>query len=100
MSKLKRPQFFAMYKDFNDGKMKPTDVLHVVLDPILNQRVGLRTRSSISMIRTGTEFPSGQRNNSRSLSQISSDIVSGPSVSGSSLPLTGHTGTPLTHPDQ
>ena len=36
--KTKRPQFFAMYKDFNDGKMKPTDVLHVVLDPILNSK--------------------------------------------------------------
>ena len=32
MSKLKRPQFFAMFKDFNDGKMKPTDVLFCIFN--------------------------------------------------------------------
>lgn len=42
--KKKRPQFFAMYKDFNDGKMKPTDVLHVVLDPILNSKGDIKNK--------------------------------------------------------
>ena len=42
--KTKRPQFFAMYKDFNDGKMKHTDVLHVVLDPILNSKGGIKNK--------------------------------------------------------
>ena len=42
--KTKRPQFFAMYKDFNDGKMKPTDVLYVVLDPILNSKGGIKNK--------------------------------------------------------
>ena len=42
--KTKRPQFFAMYKDFNDGKMKSTDVLHVVLDPILNSKGGIKNK--------------------------------------------------------
>ena len=42
--KTKRPQFFAMYKDFNDGKLKPTDVLHVVLDPILNSKGGIKNK--------------------------------------------------------
>lgn len=42
--KTKRPQFFAMYKDFNDGKMKLTDVLHVVLDPILNSKGGIKNK--------------------------------------------------------
>ena len=42
--KTKRPQFFAMYKDFNDGKMKSTDVLHVVLNPILNSKGGIKNK--------------------------------------------------------
>ena len=44
MSKSKRPQFFALYKDFNNGKMKPYDVLGVVLDPILNSKGGIKNK--------------------------------------------------------
>lgn len=40
--KTKRPQFFAMYKDFNNGKMKPYDVLGVVFDSILNSKGGIK----------------------------------------------------------
>ena len=34
----KRPQFFAMHKDFNDGKIKPYDVLNTVFDDILTEK--------------------------------------------------------------
>lgn len=40
--KTKRPQFFAMYKDFNNGKMKPYDVLGVVFDSILTSKGGIK----------------------------------------------------------
>ena len=35
MKKIKKPQFFAIYKDFNDGKVKPYDVLNIVFNSIL-----------------------------------------------------------------
>ena len=40
--KTKRPQFFAMYKDFNDGKMKPYDVLGVIFNNILTSKGGIK----------------------------------------------------------
>lgn len=42
--KTERPQFFAMYKDFNNGKMKPYDVLGVVFDSILNSKGGIKNK--------------------------------------------------------
>lgn len=42
--KTKRPQFFAMYKDFNNGKMKPYDVLDVVFGYILNSKGGIKNK--------------------------------------------------------
>lgn len=42
--KTKRPQFFAMYKDFNDGKMKPNDVLGVIFDEILTSKGTIRNK--------------------------------------------------------
>ena len=42
MSKSKRPQFFAMYKDFNDGKIKPYDVLGVIFNNILTSKGGIK----------------------------------------------------------
>lgn len=41
----KRPQFFAMYKDFNNGKIKPYEVLGVVFDTILNSRGGINKKN-------------------------------------------------------
>ena len=55
--KTKRPQFFAMYKDFNDGKMKPTDVLHVVLDPILNSKGGIKNKEFYIYDKTWNRVP-------------------------------------------
>jgi hypothetical protein len=44
MDKVKRPQFFALYKDFNDGKMKPYEVLGVVLDSILTSKDTIKNK--------------------------------------------------------
>ena len=44
MDKVKRPQFFALYKDFNDGKMKPYEVLGVVLDGILTSKGTIKNK--------------------------------------------------------
>ena len=44
MSKSKRPQFFVIYKDFNDGKMKPYDVLGVIFDCILNSKGAIKNK--------------------------------------------------------
>lgn len=38
MKKQERPKFYAMHKDFNDGKMKPYDVLPAVFENILTPR--------------------------------------------------------------
>lgn len=45
MDKVKRPQFFALYKDFNDGKMKPYEVLGVVLDGILTSKGTIKNKN-------------------------------------------------------
>lgn len=42
--KTKRPQFFAMYKDFNTGKVESYDVLGVVFDSILNSKGGIKNK--------------------------------------------------------
>ena len=42
--KKERPKFYVIHKDFNDGKVKPYDVLHVVLDPILNSKGGIKNK--------------------------------------------------------
>lgn len=42
MSKSKRPQFFAMYKDFNDGEIKSYDVLGVIFNNILTSKGGIK----------------------------------------------------------
>ena len=44
MSSIKRPQFFALCKDFNDGKMKPYEVLGVVLDSILTSKGTIKNK--------------------------------------------------------
>ena len=41
MKSKARPKFYAMHKDFNDGKMKPYDVLSAVFCDILNSKNGL-----------------------------------------------------------
>ena len=38
MKSNSRPQFFVMYKDFNDGRLKPYNVLDVVFDEILTSK--------------------------------------------------------------
>lgn len=36
--KKPRPQFFALHKDFNGGKVKPYDVLKIIFDQILTEK--------------------------------------------------------------
>lgn len=38
MKKQKRPSFYAFYKDFNTGAIKPVDVLEYVFDEFLTER--------------------------------------------------------------
>lgn len=45
MKKKAKPQFFALYKDFNDGKMKPYDVLGVVFRKILTPKEEINTNT-------------------------------------------------------
>ena len=40
----KKPHFFALYKDFNNGTMKTIDVLQVVFDSILNKKGGIKKK--------------------------------------------------------
>ena len=40
--KSKRPQFFFMYKEFNDGEMRPYDVLGVIFDNIFTAKGSIR----------------------------------------------------------
>ena len=40
--KSKRPQFFVMYKEFNDGGMRPYDVLGVIFDNIFTAKGSIR----------------------------------------------------------
>lgn len=40
----KRPQFFALYKDFNNGAIKTYDVLQCVFDSILNTKGGIKKK--------------------------------------------------------
>ena len=42
--KIKRPQFFALYKDFNSGKMKTFDVLKCVFNSILTTNGEIRKK--------------------------------------------------------
>ena len=42
MKKKVRPQFFAIEKDFNDGKLKSYDVLNYVFNRILTDRGAIR----------------------------------------------------------
>lgn len=42
--KKERPQFFAIYKDFNNGKIERYDVLGVIFDNIFTQRGTIDTR--------------------------------------------------------
>ena len=41
----KRPEFYALYKDFNNGEIKPYEVLHVVFDDMLNPSGSIKKRS-------------------------------------------------------
>ena len=43
--KKERPQFFAIYKDFNSGKIEKYDVLHVILNTIFTEKGTFTTRS-------------------------------------------------------
>ena len=38
MKSKARPKFYAMHKDFNDGQIKPYDVLHTVFNDILTEK--------------------------------------------------------------
>ena len=43
--KKKRPQFFALYKDFNNGKIEKYDVLNVIFNNIFTERGTFNKRS-------------------------------------------------------
>ena len=43
--KKERPQFFALYKDFNNGKIEKYDVLNVIFNTIFTERGTFNTRS-------------------------------------------------------
>lgn len=43
--KKERPQFFAIYKDFNSGKIEKYDVLNVIFNTIFTERGTFNTRS-------------------------------------------------------
>ena len=43
--KKERPQFFALYKDFNNGKIKKYDVLNVIFNTIFTERGTFNTRA-------------------------------------------------------
>ena len=43
-TKKERPQFFAMYKDFNSGKIESVDVLSVVFNEILTTKGTINKR--------------------------------------------------------
>lgn len=45
MKKVPRPKFYALRKDFSDGKVRPYDVLDVVFDDILTERGTIRKKS-------------------------------------------------------
>lgn len=38
MKKQKKPSFYAFYKDFNTGAIKPIDVLEYIFDELLTER--------------------------------------------------------------
>ena len=42
--KKERPKFYAMHKDFNDGKMKPYDVLSAVFYEILTEKDAIKKK--------------------------------------------------------
>ena len=42
--KKERPQFFALYKDFNNGKIEKYDVLNVIFNTIFTERGTFNTR--------------------------------------------------------
>lgn len=43
--KKERPQFFAIYKDFNSGKIEKYDVLNVIFNTIFTEKGTFNTRS-------------------------------------------------------
>ena len=43
--KRERPQFFAIYKDFNSGKIEKYDVLNVIFNTIFTEKGTFNTRS-------------------------------------------------------
>ena len=43
--KKERPQFFALYKDFNNGKIEKYDVLNVIFNTIFTEKGTFNTRS-------------------------------------------------------
>ena len=42
--KKERPQFFVIYKDFNNGKIEKYDVLNVIFNTIFTERGTFNTR--------------------------------------------------------
>ena len=44
MKKQERPKFYALEKDFNDGKVKPIEVLRYIFDEILTSRGALNAK--------------------------------------------------------
>lgn len=45
MKKIPRPKFYALQKDFNDGKIKPYDVLTAVFYEILTEKDTIKKKS-------------------------------------------------------
>ena len=43
--KKERPQFFALYKDFNSGKIEKYDVLNVIFNTIFTEKGTFNTRT-------------------------------------------------------
>lgn len=57
MHKVKRPEFFVMDKDFNDGKMKSYDVLKVVFDHIFTSKGTINTKKFFVYDKNWNQIP-------------------------------------------
>ena len=45
--KKKRPQFFALYKDFNNGKVMTYEVLHIVFNQMFDDKENIDTKKFV-----------------------------------------------------
>ena len=64
--KKERPQFFALYKDFNNGKIEKYDVLNVIFIS-LQKEVHLIQDCFTILMKTGIHHQSEQKNSWRNL---------------------------------